>query len=133
MFDMLNFSFNLLSEVIRAEAETCLKLKMKIDILVLHLHLMIFALVHTKVQAIQNTRSWEGWQFKKKGMCGKIEVKMSLQVTNLDCQLGRLFSICVIFIWNIRNSVFSFKLRLFELVSVYIECFWLKWHFYCGG
>ena len=55
MFDMLNFSFNLLSEVIRAEAETCLKLKMKIDILMLHLHLMIFALGHTKVQEIQNT------------------------------------------------------------------------------
>ena len=55
MFYMLNFPFNLLSEVIRAEAETCLKLKMKIDILMLHLHLMIFALVHTKVQAIQNT------------------------------------------------------------------------------
>ena len=55
MFYMLNFPINLLSEVIRAEAETCLKLKMKIDILMLHLHLMIFALVHTKVRAIQNT------------------------------------------------------------------------------
>jgi hypothetical protein len=67
MFYMLNFPFNLLSEVIRAEAETCLKYKMKIDILMLHLHLMIFTLVHTKVQEISNTtllRSIETYSYQ---------------------------------------------------------------------